>query len=130
MPNVPNWKQVTPEEKRKLGPLVRHYRKFAHPFTKCVADNTKRFGRERAEKVCAVLKDVMRRSTKWRESGAKASAVSDHEVEAQFDAVWAPALQAAGVERADVDAWLAELDAAAEDEVEAAWAREWLTGRR
>jgi hypothetical protein len=63
---VPNWKLVTPEERGKLKGLLAHYRKMAHPFTQCVADNTKRFGKERAERICAVLKDLIRRTTKWR----------------------------------------------------------------
>lgn len=61
-----NWKQVGAHAKKKLGPLIKHYMPMAKPFTQCVADNTKRFGKERAERVCAVLKDLGRRSTKWR----------------------------------------------------------------
>lgn len=64
-----NFKQVSPEHKKKLGPLIKHYRKYEHPFTQCVTDNIKRFGKERAERVCAVLKDLMKRTTKWRNGG-------------------------------------------------------------
>jgi hypothetical protein len=63
---VPNWKLVTPEERSKLKGLIEHYRGMPHPFTQCVTDNSKRFGKERAERVCAVLKDLIRRTTKWR----------------------------------------------------------------
>lgn len=61
-----NWKQIGPRESKKLAPLVRHYMKQAHPFTACVRDNTKRFGKERAERICAVVKDKGHRGTGWR----------------------------------------------------------------
>lgn len=61
-----NWKQVTPGNRKKVSPLVNHYMKQAHPFTACVRDNTKRFGLERAQRICAVVKDMGRRTTKWR----------------------------------------------------------------
>lgn len=63
---VPNFQAVGPRAKGKLAPLMAHYGKMAHPFTACVADNTKRFGPERAKRVCAVLKDLIRGTTKWR----------------------------------------------------------------
>lgn len=59
-------KDVTPADKKKLSGLLKHYAKMKHPFTACVRDNTKRFGRERAERICAVLKDIIRGTTKWR----------------------------------------------------------------
>jgi hypothetical protein len=74
MPNVPNWKLVTPAEKAKLSPLVRHYMAKPHPFTACVRDNTKRFGPERAKRVCAVVKDIGHGGTGWRKGGKKTSA--------------------------------------------------------
>jgi hypothetical protein len=61
-----NWKQVTPSERAQLSGLMKHYAKKPHPFTSCVRDNTKRFGPERAKRVCAVLKDLIRGTTKWR----------------------------------------------------------------
>jgi hypothetical protein len=64
-----NWKQVTPAHRKKIGPIVAHYMKSAHPFTECVRDNTKRFGPERAKRVCAVVKDMGERTTKWRKGG-------------------------------------------------------------
>lgn len=57
---------VTPEDKRKLRGILRHYAKQRHPFRACVRDNTKRFGKEGAERVCATLKDVIRGTTRWR----------------------------------------------------------------
>jgi HK97 family phage prohead protease len=39
-----------------IGNLVRYYASKPHPFTECVRDNTKRFGEERAKRICATLK--------------------------------------------------------------------------
>lgn len=64
-------KDVTPADKKKLSGLLKHYAKMKHPFTACVRDNTKRFGRERAERICAVLKDIIRGTTKWRSTERK-----------------------------------------------------------
>lgn len=74
-----NWKQVGPGERKKLSGLIAHYRKSPHPFSACVRDNTKRFGPERAKKVCAVLKDLIKKGTGWRKGGKK---VSEAELEA------------------------------------------------
>ncbi len=57
---------VGPKARKQLHGLLRYYAKKKHPFTACVRDNTKRFGKERAERVCAVLKDIIRGTTKWR----------------------------------------------------------------
>lgn len=59
-------KDVTPGERKKLRNLIKFYMEKPHPFAACVRDNTKRFGPERAKKVCAVLKDIGRGTTKWR----------------------------------------------------------------
>jgi hypothetical protein len=64
-------KDVSPADKKKLSGLLKHYAKMKHPFTACVRDNTKRFGRERAERICAVLKDIIRGTTKWRSTERK-----------------------------------------------------------
>jgi hypothetical protein len=66
-----NWTQVTPEERKKLQGLIEHYRKKPHPFTACVRDNTKRFGHERATRICAVLKDLIHGGTGWRKGGKR-----------------------------------------------------------
>lgn len=57
---------VGPRQRHQLRGLLRHYAKMKHPFDACVRDNTKRFGPGRVEKVCAVLKDIIRGTTKWR----------------------------------------------------------------
>jgi hypothetical protein len=80
-----NWKQVKGDARRRVAPLVNHYAKMAHPFTQCVADNTKRFGPDGAKRVCAVVKDMGRRSTKWRNQEEALDALleaADWEVEA------------------------------------------------
>lgn len=63
-----NFKQVGPDAKKKLRGLMKHYASKPHPFAACVRDNRKRFG-DRAENVCAVLKDLIRGTTKWRAGG-------------------------------------------------------------
>lgn len=61
---------VSPADKKKLRPLLRHYAKMKHPFTACVRDNRKRFGTH-TEEYCAVLKDLITGTTKWRGKGKK-----------------------------------------------------------
>lgn len=75
--SVPNYQLVGPASRKKLKGLIDHYRKFAHPFTKCVEDNTKRFG-DRAKKVCAVLTDLEKNTTHWRKGGKKGIKASEH----------------------------------------------------
>lgn len=65
-----NWQRVTPAERKKLAPLVKHYRKSPHPFTACVRENRRRFG-PRTEQVCAVVKDLIVGGTHWREGTKK-----------------------------------------------------------
>lgn len=65
-----NWQRVTPEERKKLAPLVRYYAKKPHPFSACVRDNRKRFG-PRTEQVCAVVKDLIEGGTGWREGNKR-----------------------------------------------------------
>lgn len=57
---------VSPEARGHLRELLKHYAKMPHPFRACVKDNTKRFGPGRVERVCAVLKDIIRGTTHWR----------------------------------------------------------------
>lgn len=61
---------VSPRDEKILSSLKRYYAKKAHPFTACVRDNRKRFG-PRTEALCAVMKDLIRRTTKWRGKGKK-----------------------------------------------------------
>jgi hypothetical protein len=63
--HLSNADRVTPAAKHKLSGILKHYAKMEHPFTACVRDNRKRFGK-RAEAVCAVLKDIIWGTTKWR----------------------------------------------------------------
>lgn len=56
---------VSPHDMVKLRGLLKYYAKKPHPFRACVKDNRKRFG-PRTEAVCAVLKDLIRGTTKWR----------------------------------------------------------------
>ena len=68
-------KTVGPEARAQLRELLKHYAKNPHPFRACVRDNMKRFGPGRTEKVCATLKDMIRGTTRWRNSdGVAASA--------------------------------------------------------
>jgi len=68
-----NADRVGPEARHKLKGILDKYRHSAHPFTECVRDNRKRFG-TRAEKVCAVLKDIIEGTTKWRKGSHKMNA--------------------------------------------------------
>lgn len=45
--------------------LLRYYSRFPHPWTKCVADNFKRFG-PKTKGLCGVLKDTLRQNAMWR----------------------------------------------------------------
>jgi hypothetical protein len=49
-------KAAGPAAREKLKPLIEHYMSKPHPFTSCVRDNEKRFGKDRAERICATLK--------------------------------------------------------------------------
>lgn len=69
-------KNVTPRDKAKLKGLLKYYAKKPKPFTACVRDNTKRFGKDGAERVCATLKDIIKGTTKWRK-GRKRKNLSD-----------------------------------------------------
>lgn len=107
-----NWKQVKPDDRKKIGPIVRHYMKQAHPFTACVRDNTKRFGPERAKRICAVVKDMGEKRTTWRKGGKKVTeapeledAFLDEFVGPTFDEHFAPALDEAGLTVEELAAW-------------------------
>jgi hypothetical protein len=73
-------KTVTPSERKKLAPLLKYYAKFKHPFTKCVRDNTKRWGPDLAKKRCAVIKDLIMGTTKWRK-GRQSANLADTDAE-------------------------------------------------
>lgn len=73
---------VSPGDMKKLKGLLKHYAKKKHPFRSCVRDNRKRFG-NRTEAVCAVLKDLIRGTTKWRSTERKKH-MSEEELRAEF----------------------------------------------
>lgn len=62
---------VGPAARAHLHGLIEYYMKKPHPFTACVRDNTKRFGKDGAERVCATLKDIGEGTTKWRNQPGK-----------------------------------------------------------
>jgi hypothetical protein len=66
-----NWKQVTPENRKKVDPLVKHWMGHAHPFTACYNELAPEKGAEAAKRICSVVKDMGMRSTKWRKGGKK-----------------------------------------------------------
>lgn len=108
-----NWKQVAPGDRKKIAPIVRHYMKSPHPFTACVRDITgktiggKPVTRERAERICAVVKDMGKRTTKWRPGGKVSEAGLDVDgyIESLFDEVMAPVLDAEGVTVSELAGW-------------------------
>ena len=61
---------VDPHDMKKLRPLLKYYRKKPHPFRACVRDNKKRFG-PATNAMCAVVKDLIFHSTKWRNKSGK-----------------------------------------------------------
>jgi hypothetical protein len=82
---VSSSKDVGPDARKKLRSLIKFYMSKPHPFSACVRDNTKRFGKEGAEKVCATLKDIGSGTTKWRKGRTKADWLDDA-VDAMLDA--------------------------------------------
>jgi murein L,D-transpeptidase YcbB/YkuD len=70
MPEVftkPGTANVTPADRAKLAPLLKHLRREAHPFTACYRDQRKHgLSADHAARRCAVLKDLIRGTTKWR----------------------------------------------------------------
>jgi hypothetical protein len=62
-------KDVGPAARAQLASLLRHYASKPHPFSTCVRDNTKRWGKETAERRCSVIKDLIVGNTNWRGKG-------------------------------------------------------------
>ena len=63
----PGTADVTAADRKKLAPLLLHYSKMAHPFTACVRDQVKHgLSEDHAKRRCAVLKDLIKGTTKWR----------------------------------------------------------------
>jgi HK97 family phage prohead protease len=71
-----NGHDAGPHARDNLKYLIRYYLGKAHPFTNCVTDNTKRFGADGADRVCATLKDVGLGTTHWR-NGGRGKSVAD-----------------------------------------------------
>lgn len=70
MASVPNWKLVSPSSKAKLKDILAWARKTPHPFTQCKAALVKRgTPPDRADKICAVMKDMALHTTSWRKGG-------------------------------------------------------------
>jgi hypothetical protein len=65
-PGVSEADTVGPHARHQLRGILRYYAKKDHPFGTCVADNMKRFGPNRTERVCATVKDIIRGTTHWR----------------------------------------------------------------
>lgn len=73
----PGTANVSPEDRRKLLPLLKYYRSKAHPFTACYRDQIKHgLTPDHAKRRCAVLKDLITGTTKWRGKETKAKVVA------------------------------------------------------
>ncbi len=66
----PGTANVSAADRKKLASLIAHYRAKAHPFTACYRDQLKHgLTPDHAARRCAVLKDLMMGTTKWRKGG-------------------------------------------------------------
>lgn len=62
-----NWTKIPPKNVHRLQPIIDHYKGMVHPFGTCVRDQLKHgLSRDHAERRCAVVKDLGRKTTKWR----------------------------------------------------------------
>lgn len=69
---------VSARDMVKLKGLLAHYAKKAHPFTACYNDQIKHgLSKNHAAKRCAVLKDLIKGTTKWRSSEKKKNLSED-----------------------------------------------------
>ena len=63
----PGTADVTAGDRKKLSGLLKHYAAMAHPFTTCVRDQIKHgLAKDHANRRCAVIKDLIKGTTKWR----------------------------------------------------------------
>lgn len=77
---------VSGRDMKKLKGLLAHYAKKAHPFTACVRDQKKHgLSDEHAKKRCAVLKDLIKGTTKWRSTERKKNLSEDEKAEFILD---------------------------------------------
>lgn len=65
-----NYQLVSPEDRKKLAPILAWARKQRHPHREMVKALMKRgYSKARANKIAAVAKDMALGTTKWREGG-------------------------------------------------------------
>lgn len=70
--STPGTANVSPADLKKLAPLLKHYRAKARPFRACYRDQIKHgLSPGHAARRCAVLKDLITGTTKWRKGGKK-----------------------------------------------------------
>src|SRR3970040_1787503 len=70
---------VSARDMVKLRGLLKHYAKKKHPFTSCFNDQIKHgLAKDHAAKRCAVLKDLIKGTTRWRSTERKKN-LSDEE---------------------------------------------------
>jgi hypothetical protein len=63
----PGTSNVSAADRKKLKGLLLHYAKQPHPFTACYRDQIKHgLSPDHAARRCAVLKDLIKGTTKWR----------------------------------------------------------------
>lgn len=67
----PGTANVSPSDRAKLAPLLKHYAKQPKPFTACYRDQIKHgVAPEHAKRRCAVIKDLIHGGdTSWRKGG-------------------------------------------------------------
>lgn len=64
---VKEFQKVGPHAREKLKGILQHYAKKPKPFTACVRDQIKHgLSQEMANRRCAVIKDLIMGTTKWR----------------------------------------------------------------
>lgn len=78
---------VSPDARAHLREILKHYAKNPHPFRACVRDNMKRFGPGQTEKVCATVKDMIKGTHKWRNSGGGALAAASPEITDELEQI-------------------------------------------
>jgi murein L,D-transpeptidase YcbB/YkuD len=73
----PGTANVSVDDRKKLAGLLKHYRAQAHPFTACKRDQLRHgLSEDHANRRCAVLKDLLEGTTKWRK-GSKSKSVEE-----------------------------------------------------
>ena len=79
----PGTANVSPADKSKLSGLLKHYAGMAHPHATCVRDQVKHgLSKDHANRRCAVLKDIIRGTTKWRNNEGLIAAAGKGDEEA------------------------------------------------